>query len=44
MSKFEIYKGKSDWRWRLIADNYKIVAQGQGYASKRNAENATLTK
>ena len=41
MSKFEVYKGKSDWRWRLRADNGKIVAQGEGYISKRNAIEAT---
>jgi len=30
---FEIYKDKAnEWRWRLIADNAKIVADsGEGY-------------
>ena len=40
MSKFEVYKGKSDWRWRLRANNGKIVAQGEGFISKRNAMNS----
>ena len=40
MSKFEVYKGKSDWRWRLRANNGKIVAQGEGFISKQNAMNS----
>ena len=40
MSKFEVYKGKSDWRWRLKANNGKIVAQGEGFISKQNAMNS----
>jgi len=43
--RFEIFKDrKGEWRWRLIARNGRIVADGaEGYASKRNALRAVKT-
>lgn len=40
--RFEVYKdAKSEWRWRLVARNGRIVADsGEGYASKSNCERA----
>ncbi len=38
--KFELYQdGKSEWRWRLIADNnVDVVADsGEGYKAKHDA-------
>lgn len=36
---FEIYKDKAgEWRWRLVADNAKVIADsGEGYVEKRDA-------
>lgn len=40
--KVEFYKdGKGEWRWKLVARNGKIVADGaEGYKSKRNVVRA----
>lgn len=40
MAEFEIYKDKADeYRWRLRADNYKIIADsGEGYKDKSDCE------
>jgi uncharacterized protein YegP (UPF0339 family) len=39
--KFEIYEDKKDeWRWRLKASNGKIVAVGESYKRKRDANRA----
>lgn len=35
--KFEVYKAKDGYRWRLKARNGKIVASGEGYKTKRAA-------
>lgn len=35
--KFELYKSSGKFRWRLVAANGEIIAQGQGYASKQKA-------
>ena len=42
MMKFEIYKDKKiQWRWRLVAKNGKIVADGgEGYYMKYNVKRA----
>ena len=38
IARFEIYQDrKKEWRFRLRAPNGKIIASGEGYASKRNA-------
>ena len=40
MSQVEIYSvvGQSDWRWRVRADNGEIVASGEGYTRREDAE------
>jgi uncharacterized protein YegP (UPF0339 family) len=40
MAQFQIYKdAKNEYRWRLKADNYKIVADSaEGYTTKQNCE------
>lgn len=39
--KFVIYKAKDGWRWRAIARNSKVVADGaEGYARKSGAQKA----
>jgi len=38
--KFEIFKDKAgEWRFNLLANNYKVVCSSEGYSSKRNALN-----
>ncbi len=41
MAKFQLYKDtKKEYRWRLKADNGKIIADsGEGYDSKSNCQN-----
>jgi uncharacterized protein YegP (UPF0339 family) len=41
----QIYQDtRGEWRWRAVADNGRIVADGaEGYDSKANAERAALT-
>lgn len=40
--RWDVYEDQAgEWRWRAVAGNGKIVADGaEGYASKRNAERA----
>ncbi len=37
MSKFEVYKSKNGYRWRLKAGNGEIVATGEEYTTKDGA-------
>jgi hypothetical protein len=40
MAKFEIYKDKkSQFRWRLLANNNQVIASGEGYTSKAACKN-----
>ncbi|MEE9237166.1 MAG: YegP family protein [Thermoplasmata archaeon] len=33
--KFEVYQDKKgEYRWRLRADNYQIIASGEGYVNR----------
>lgn len=38
--KFQLYKSGSYWYWRLRAGNNEIVAQGEGYVNKTDAQKA----
>ncbi len=38
MAKFELYKSKNGYRWRLKAGNGEIVATGEEYSSKDGAK------
>ncbi len=42
MSQFQVYKdAKSEFRWRFLADNQKIVAtSGEGYKKKTDCKHA----
>ncbi|MEQ8799170.1 MAG: YegP family protein [Salinisphaeraceae bacterium] len=35
---FQIFKGKSDFRFRLKAGNHEIILQSEGYAAKSGAK------
>ena len=41
-AKFQIYRSKDGWRFRLKARNGRIVATGESHPSKANAERAAL--
>lgn len=36
--RFELYKSGIYWYWRLRAANHEIIAQGEGYHNKKDAE------
>jgi uncharacterized protein len=36
--EFQLYKSGGYWYWRLRANNNEIIAQGEGYANKQDAE------
>ena len=36
--RFELYKSGQYWYWRLRANNNEIIAQGEGYANKGDAQ------
>ncbi len=38
--KFQLYQSGSLWYWRLRASNNEIIAQGEGYVSKGDAQKA----
>lgn len=39
--KFELYQDAQNfWRWRLKAANGEIIASGEGYANKTDAQHA----
>ena len=42
MSKFEVYRSKDGYRWRLKASNGEIVAIGENYATKDGARNGCM--
>lgn len=43
MSKVTIYQDEAGfWRWRLQARNGKVVAQGEGHSSPRDAKRAFI--
>jgi uncharacterized protein YegP (UPF0339 family) len=35
--RFEIYKARDGWRWRLRGANGEIIARGEAYSRKSNA-------
>lgn len=38
--QFQLYKSGSYWYWRLRAANHEIIAQGEGYVNKLDAQKA----
>lgn len=37
-ARFDAYKSRGQWRWRVVASNGRIIAvASEGYASKRGA-------
>ena len=38
--QFQLYKSGNLWYWRLRAANSEIIAQGEGYVNKVDAQTA----
>jgi uncharacterized protein YegP (UPF0339 family) len=38
--QFELYQRGSLWYWRLRAANNEIIAQGEGYVNRSDAQHA----
>ena len=39
--KFELYQSDNkEWRWRLKAENHRIIAVGEGYKNRDDALHA----
>ena len=39
--RFDVYRSKDGWRWRLIAANGRIIAEsGEAYTRERDAHRA----
>lgn len=38
--RFEVYRARDGWRWRLIAANGRIVATGEAHTRKADAVRA----
>jgi uncharacterized protein YegP (UPF0339 family) len=36
-ARFQVYKAKDGWRWRLLAANNRQIAQGEAYTRKADA-------
>ena len=41
--RFQIYKAKDGWRWRLLAANGRTLASGEAFTRKADAERAVET-
>jgi uncharacterized protein YegP (UPF0339 family) len=41
--RFDVYKAKDGWRWRLIAANGRILASGEAHPRKAGAQRAIST-
>lgn len=36
-ARFQVYKAKDGWRWRLLAANNRQIAQGEAHTRKADA-------
>ena len=41
--RFEVYKARDGWRWRLRARNGRIIATGESHTRERDALRAAVT-
>lgn len=39
-ARFQVYKAKDGWRWRLLAANNRQIAQGEAHTRERDAYRA----
>ena len=43
LPKFTVYQSADGWRWRLVAANGRVLAQGEANTRERNAWRAVET-
>ena len=41
--RFEVYRAKDGWRWRLKAANGRTIATGEAHTRERDADRALAT-
>lgn len=41
--RFEVYRSRDGWRWRLRARNGRIIAVGESHTRERDALRAAMT-
>ena len=41
--RFEVYRSRDGWRWRLRARNGRIIAVGESHTRERDALRAAVT-
>lgn len=42
-SRFEVYRARDGWRWRLKAANNRVIATGEAHTRRHDAERAVQT-
>jgi uncharacterized protein YegP (UPF0339 family) len=42
-AKYEVYRAKDGWRWRIKSANGRIIAQGESHTRERDADRALAT-
>ncbi len=43
LPKFTVYRAADGWRWRLVAANGRVLAQGEAHTRERDAWRAVET-
>ena len=41
--RFEVYRSRDGWRWRLRARNGRVIATGESHTRERDALRAAVT-
>ena len=41
--RFEVYRSRDGWRWRLRARNCRVIATGESHTRERDALRAAMT-
>ena len=41
--RFEVYRSRDGWRWRLRARNCRVIATGESHTRERDALRAAVT-
>lgn len=42
-TRFEVYRSRDGWRWRLRARNGRVIAVGESHTRERDAMRAAVT-
>ena len=41
--RWQVFRARDGWRWRLLAGNGRIIAMGEAHTRRRDAERAIRT-